>query len=75
MTGNLLADGCLEARNAGLTEFGRAVIRELNVNRLLVDLSHVGDRSTLEAIDASEAPLPASANMDATSGAEALVPP
>jgi membrane dipeptidase len=53
MTANLLADGCLEERNAGVTEFGRAVIRELNANRLLIDLSHVGDRSTLEAIDAS----------------------
>ena len=44
-------------RNAGLTEFGRAVTRELNAQRLLIDLSHVGDRSTLEAIDASEAPV------------------
>src|SRR4051812_37697286 len=57
MTGNLLADGCLEERNAGLTEFGRAVVRELNAQRMLIDLSHVGDRSTLEAIDASEAPV------------------
>ncbi len=57
MTANLLADGCLEPRNAGLTEFGRAVTRELNRARLLIDLSHVGDRSTLEAIDASEAPV------------------
>jgi membrane dipeptidase len=57
MTANLLADGCLEPRNAGLTEFGRAVIRELNAQRLLIDLSHVGDRSTLEAIDASQAPV------------------
>ena len=57
MTGNLLADGCLEPRNAGLTEFGRAVIRELNRHRLLIDLSHVGDRSTLEAIDASAEPV------------------
>ena len=57
MTGNLLADGCLEPRNGGLTHFGRAVIRELNRHGMLVDLSHVGDRSTLEAIDASEAPV------------------
>ena len=57
MTGNLLADGCLEPRNGGLTLFGRAVIRELNRHGMLVDLSHVGDRSTLEAIDASEAPV------------------
>jgi membrane dipeptidase len=57
MSGNLLADGCLEERNAGLTEFGRAVVRELNASRILIDLSHVGDRSTLEAIDASEEPV------------------
>lgn len=57
MTGNLLADGCLEPRNGGLTLFGRAVIRELNRHGMLVDLSHVGDRSTLEAIDASSAPV------------------
>jgi len=57
MTANLLADGCLEERNAGLTEFGRAVIRELNANSVLIDLSHVGDRSTLEAIDASDGPV------------------
>lgn len=57
MTGNLLADGCLEPRNGGLTLFGRAVIRELNRHGMLVDLSHVGDRSTLEAIDASSEPV------------------
>jgi membrane dipeptidase len=57
MTANLLADGCLESRNAGLTEFGRAVTRELNRARILIDLSHVGDRSTLEAIDASADPV------------------
>ena len=57
MTANLLADGCLETRNAGLTEFGLAVTRELNRERLLIDLSHVGDRSTLEAIDASATPV------------------
>jgi membrane dipeptidase len=57
MTANLLADGCLEERNAGLTAFGGAVIRELNANRVLIDLSHVGDRSTLEAIDASVVPV------------------
>jgi len=57
MTGNLLADGCLEPRNGGLSLFGRAVIRELNRHGMLIDLSHVGDRSTLEAIDASAAPV------------------
>ena len=57
MTGNLLADGCLEPRNAGLTLFGRAIIDELNRLGMLVDLSHVGERSTLEAIDHSAKPV------------------
>ena len=57
MTGNLLADGCLEPRDAGLSLFGRAVIDELNRLHMLVDVSHVGKRSTLEAIDHSAAPV------------------
>jgi membrane dipeptidase len=57
MTGNLLADGCLEPRDAGLTLFGRAIIDELNRLGLLVDLSHVGERSTREAIDHSAKPV------------------
>jgi membrane dipeptidase len=57
MTGNLLADGCLEPRDAGLSLFGRAVIDELNRLGILIDLSHVGERSTREAIDHSTAPV------------------
>jgi len=54
---NLLADGCLEPRNAGLTFFGRALVDELNRLGVLVDLWPVGDRSALEAIDHSAAPV------------------
>jgi membrane dipeptidase len=57
MTANLLGDGCLEPRNAGLTAFGRAIIGELDRVGILIDLSHVGDRSTLEAIDAAAGPV------------------
>ncbi len=57
MTGNLLGDGCLEPRNAGLTVFGRNVVKELNRLGILVDLSHCGQRTTLEAIEASETPV------------------
>jgi membrane dipeptidase len=57
MTGNLLGDGCLEPRNAGLTVFGRAAVAEMNRLGLLIDLSHCGDRTSLEAIDASNGPV------------------
>lgn len=80
MTGNLLADGCLEPRDAGLTLFGRAIIDELNRLGMLVDLSHVGKRSTVEAIDHSAAPVAfthanvrALANTPRNKGDEALL--
>lgn len=53
---NLCGDGCLEPGNAGLSEFGRQVIGEVNANRLLLDLSHGGQMTTLEAAKASQAP-------------------
>jgi membrane dipeptidase len=56
-TGNLLGDGCLEERNSGLTAFGVAVISEMNRLGVLVDLSHVGERSCLEAIECSDTPV------------------
>jgi membrane dipeptidase len=56
-TGNLLGDGCLEQRNSGLTAFGVAAIGEMNRLGILVDLSHVGERSCLEAIECSDTPV------------------
>ncbi|MBI3979345.1 MAG: membrane dipeptidase [Chloroflexi bacterium] len=57
MTANFVGDGCLEPRNGGLTIFGRAVVRELNRTGILIDLSHVGERTTLDAVDAAESPV------------------
>ncbi|TLY51389.1 MAG: peptidase M19 [Gammaproteobacteria bacterium] len=54
---NLVGDGCLESGNAGLSEFGRKLVAKLNERKLLVDLSHAGERTTLEAIDASKSPI------------------
>lgn len=45
---NRASGGCLEGRT-GLTEFGRAVIREMNRVGMVVDLSHMGAAATLEA--------------------------
>jgi membrane dipeptidase len=53
---NFIGDGCLEPANAGLSLFGRAVVREMNRLGLLVDLTHVGERTSLEALELSDRP-------------------
>lgn len=53
---NLSGDGCIEPGNAGLSDFGYRVVKEMNRVGILIDLSHVGERTTLEAIEASEKP-------------------
>ncbi|GAA0714048.1 dipeptidase [Dactylosporangium roseum] len=55
-TRNYIGDGCLEPGNAGLSLFGRDVIRAMNEYGIVVDLSHCGDRTTAEAIEASANP-------------------
>ena len=54
---NLLGDGCLEPSNGGLSAFGRRVVAKMNAVGMLVDLSHVGERTTNEAIAASTKPV------------------
>jgi len=53
---SLAADGCKEESNAGLSRFGRRLVREMQQVGMIVDGSHAGERSTLEAIDLAEAP-------------------
>lgn len=54
---SLLGAGCYEADDAGLTRFGRQVVREMNRVGMIVDLSHSAERTSLEAIEASERPV------------------
>lgn len=54
---SLLATGCYEAEDGGLTRMGKQVIREMNRVGLVVDMSHSGDRSTIEAAEYSERPI------------------
>ncbi|MBU2994638.1 membrane dipeptidase [Octadecabacter sp. 1_MG-2023] len=54
---SLLASGCYEDDDTGLTRFGRQAVAEMNRVGLVIDMSHSGDRSTLEAIDASSRPI------------------
>ncbi|MBC8440359.1 MAG: membrane dipeptidase [Deltaproteobacteria bacterium] len=57
MEGNLIGQGCLERFDAGLTSFGLEVIEEMNRLGILIDLSHVGHRTTMDAIEASQKPV------------------
>jgi len=54
---SLLATGCYEAEDPGITRFGKQAIKEMNRVGLVVDMSHSADRSTLEAIELSERPI------------------
>ncbi|MCZ6676343.1 MAG: dipeptidase, partial [Candidatus Poribacteria bacterium] len=54
---NLLGNGCYERRDDGLSHFGVDAIQEMNRLGILIDLSHVGDRTTLDAIELSEKPV------------------
>ena len=54
---SLLATGCYEADDTGLTRMGKEVVREMNRVGLVVDMSHSGERSTLDAIEQSSRPI------------------
>ena len=54
---SLLACGCYEAEDSGLTRFGKQVVREMNRVGMVIDMSHSAERSTLEAIEHSEQPV------------------
>ena len=54
---SLLATGCYEKVDSGVTNFGREVIREMNRVGLVIDMSHSAEKSTLDAIELSEKPI------------------
>ena len=54
---SLLATGCYEKNDSGVTNFGREVIREMNRVGIVVDMSHSAEKSTLDAIEFSEKPI------------------
>ena len=53
---NRVGDGCAERTDAGLSRFGVSVVKEMNRVGMLVDGSHSGYRTTMEAIEISTAP-------------------
>jgi membrane dipeptidase len=50
---NIIGDGSMAPQNRGLTPFGREVVAKLNENRVMVDLSHSGQNTCLDAARAS----------------------
>lgn len=54
---SLLATGCYEAEDPGITRMGKEVIREMNRVGMVIDMSHSADRSTIEAAELSERPI------------------
>jgi membrane dipeptidase len=53
---NILGDSFREKSDAGLSRLGEKVVAEMNALGMLIDLSHCGDRTTLEAIALSTKP-------------------
>jgi len=54
---NAVGGSCYEPQDSGLTRFGHNVVAEMNRVGMLVDLSHVGNRTSMDAVEASSAPV------------------
>jgi len=54
---SLLATGCYEKIDGGVTNFGRETIKEMNRVGIVIDMSHSAEKSTLDAIEISEKPI------------------
>ena len=54
---SLLATGCYESVDSGVTNFGKEVIKEMNRLGLVIDMSHSAEKSTIDAIEISEKPI------------------
>jgi len=54
---NALGSGLKEKGDGGLTYFGREAVRRMNKVGMAIDISHCGDQTALDAIEASEKPV------------------
>jgi len=52
-----LGGGCFETEDSGVSRFGKAVIEEMNRLGMIVDLSHAGKKTCLDAIEFSKSPV------------------
>jgi membrane dipeptidase len=54
---NLIGNGSTERRDEGISDFGAAIIDRMNKIGMAVDVSHCGDRTTLDAFELSKKPV------------------
>lgn len=54
---DFVGDGCEEISDSGLSRFGRRLVERLNENRIIVDVTHTGYRTTMDAIGLSSRPV------------------
>ena len=54
---SLLATGCYEKIDSGVTNFGREAIKEMNRVGVVIDMSHSAEKSTFDAINLSDKPI------------------
>ena len=54
---SLLATGCYEETDPGITRFGKQAIKEMNRVGLVIDVSHTSEKSSFDAIRYSERPI------------------
>lgn len=54
---NDIGGSCYDPHDSGLTRFGEEVVEEMNRHGMVIDLSHVGNRTSLDAVHASAQPV------------------
>jgi membrane dipeptidase len=55
--GNRIGGGCSDPRDCGLSQYGVQIVERMNEVGMAVDISHCGDRTTMNAIEASRKPV------------------
>lgn len=54
---NLIGNGATERRDDGISDFGISIIEQMNKSGVAIDVSHCGDRTTLDAFEISKKPV------------------